>query len=237
MGHAPDWLRGSMKKSAGTKIKPSHKNPGNPFHGPNAVRNESGSKPVQRFADGGEVFSGDKVGFWERLKAGNIDEPGSEAYNRWGAGKVDQSDAETNRLARHVKVDSDTPASHSGNAPEGDVEYTPPTRRAAMDEGTSDNERSNLSNARSKPVAETPRAKTRKEKGAELVATAKRLDRENSTGDTGMPTDRKSESTIDASVARASEHTMDRSKRSYAQKQSDSYIAKRKAAMKEAWWK
>ena len=28
------------------------------------------------------------VGLWERLKAGNIDEAGSEAYNRWGQGKT-----------------------------------------------------------------------------------------------------------------------------------------------------
>ena len=27
------------------------------------------------------------VGFFERLRAGNIDQPGSEAYNRFGAGR------------------------------------------------------------------------------------------------------------------------------------------------------
>jgi len=31
----------------------------------------------------------DDVGLWERLKAGNIDQEGSEAYNRWGKGKAD----------------------------------------------------------------------------------------------------------------------------------------------------
>ena len=29
------------------------------------------------------------VSLWERLKAGNIDQAGSEAYNRWGQGKAD----------------------------------------------------------------------------------------------------------------------------------------------------
>jgi len=29
------------------------------------------------------------VGLWERLKAGNIDQEGSEAYNRWGKGKAE----------------------------------------------------------------------------------------------------------------------------------------------------
>ena len=29
------------------------------------------------------------VGLWERLKAGNIDQEGSEAYQRWGKGKAE----------------------------------------------------------------------------------------------------------------------------------------------------
>lgn len=37
--------------------------------------------PVRKMAEGGSV------GFWERLRAGNIDEPGSEANMRWGSGK------------------------------------------------------------------------------------------------------------------------------------------------------
>lgn len=35
---------------------------------------------------GGVVYPADHVGLWERLRAGNIDQPGSPAYNRWGAG-------------------------------------------------------------------------------------------------------------------------------------------------------
>jgi hypothetical protein len=35
---------------------------------------------------GGIVYPADLAGFWERFRAGNIDAPGSEAYNRWGAG-------------------------------------------------------------------------------------------------------------------------------------------------------
>ncbi len=34
-----------------------------------------------------EVPTGDNVGLWDRLKAGNIDARGSEAYNRWGQGR------------------------------------------------------------------------------------------------------------------------------------------------------
>ncbi len=39
------------------------------------------------------------VGLIERLKAGNIDEYGSEAYNRWGRGKADGDAAELTREA------------------------------------------------------------------------------------------------------------------------------------------
>lgn len=84
--------------------------------------------PVRKFADGGsvddetynseqyqadkkaglEASRNEKVGLWERLKAGNIDDPSSEAYRRFGAGRgqaermksmPDESAAETNRLA------------------------------------------------------------------------------------------------------------------------------------------
>lgn len=34
------------------------------------------------------VATGDSVSLIERLKAGNIDQVGSEAYNRWGAGRA-----------------------------------------------------------------------------------------------------------------------------------------------------
>lgn len=42
----------------------------------------------------------DTVGLIERLKAGNIDQVGSEAYNRWGAGKVA---GEASELARESR--------------------------------------------------------------------------------------------------------------------------------------
>lgn len=56
---------------------------------------KSSAKPA-KYADGGEIgdkerglaaSAGEKVGFWERLKAGNIDDPNSEAYKRFGAGR------------------------------------------------------------------------------------------------------------------------------------------------------
>jgi hypothetical protein len=53
------------------------------------------TKKIKRFESGGvsdkdrglEASKEDKVGFFERLRMGNIDEEGSEAYNRFGAGR------------------------------------------------------------------------------------------------------------------------------------------------------
>lgn len=54
-------------------------------------------KKVKRYQEGGEAelkarglesSKGDKVGFFERLRMGNIDDPSSEAYRRFGAGRA-----------------------------------------------------------------------------------------------------------------------------------------------------
>jgi hypothetical protein len=100
----PDWLRQDMKKSGSSKPATGKKDMGSLFHGPK----------VQKYADGGEVealkteglkaSAGEKVGFFERLRMGNIDEPGSEAYNRFGAGR---GAAEANRNAQSYEQTDD----------------------------------------------------------------------------------------------------------------------------------
>jgi hypothetical protein len=53
------------------------------------------SKKIKRFREGGvsdkdsglKASKGEKVGFFERLRMGNIDDEGSEAYRRFGAGR------------------------------------------------------------------------------------------------------------------------------------------------------
>jgi hypothetical protein len=53
------------------------------------------TKKIKRFQEGGmsdkdrglEASKDDKVGFFERLRMGNIDDEGSEAYRRFGAGR------------------------------------------------------------------------------------------------------------------------------------------------------
>lgn len=95
-GKVPEWARQDMRKSAGYGCKPGIKQMGSPFHG---------AKPqVRHYADGSEggvkaddeatlkseglkASEGDKVGFFERLRMGNIDDPNSEAYRRFGAGR------------------------------------------------------------------------------------------------------------------------------------------------------
>lgn len=95
-GKVPEWARQDMRKSAGYGCKPGVKQMGSPFHG--AKTNQAkGEIEVEFYADGGEVETlkqeglkaseGEKVGFFDRLRAGNIDDPSSEAYKRFGAGR------------------------------------------------------------------------------------------------------------------------------------------------------
>lgn len=96
MGFVPKWSRDNQKKtSQRTYSQGEVKQLPSLFHG---AKDAQFSAP-NLFADGGEVSEevlkseglkaseGENVGFFDRLKAGNIDEPGSEAYNRFGAGR------------------------------------------------------------------------------------------------------------------------------------------------------
>lgn len=119
MAEKGNWQSQNMKKS-GVVAGPSSMNSkitGNSFH----CGNPKVSKPtVRNYADGGMVeseasdkaaglkaSSGESVGFFERLRMGNIDQPGSEAYNRLGAGRaqLDRMDAE----AEEVRAANRTP--------------------------------------------------------------------------------------------------------------------------------
>jgi hypothetical protein len=106
MGYVADWNRQNMKKtgSKGPTTKESRKDLGSLFHSSPAP--QSKAKPV-RLADGDteetykarglQASANDKVGFFERLRMGNIDQEGSEAYNRFGAGRAKGDDAQTAR--------------------------------------------------------------------------------------------------------------------------------------------
>jgi hypothetical protein len=51
---------------------------------------DAAKAPAASEAPSAPVVGGSEdVGLWERLKAGNIDQEGSEAYKRWGKGKAE----------------------------------------------------------------------------------------------------------------------------------------------------
>lgn len=111
MADVQSWQRQNMKKSGAepaphemnAKLACGHgtMNPkiAKPTFASNSV-GKTAARPIAHFADGGEVdeavlkseglaaSANDKVSLWERIKAGNIDDPKSEAYNRFGAGRA-----------------------------------------------------------------------------------------------------------------------------------------------------
>lgn len=99
-GKVPEWARQDMRKSSAAAPKEGVRQMPSPFHG----------AKVQKFADGGEVETlkqeglkaseGEKVGFFERLRMGNIDDPKSEAYTRFGAGRGQEARMQKQEDAR-----------------------------------------------------------------------------------------------------------------------------------------
>lgn len=103
-GKVPEWARQDMRKSAGYGCKPGIKQMGNPFHGAKQVRHyadgsvggvkaddeatlkQEGLDVSNKEAEGRSTWENMKAGFG-RLFEGNIDDPGSEAYRKYGAGR------------------------------------------------------------------------------------------------------------------------------------------------------
>lgn len=113
MADIQDWQRQNQSKNGGAQPAPHQMNPKTMAYG--SSMNSKIAKPthdcggmvksqgmanggmVRGYADGGEVddkaaglaaSANEKVGFFERMRMGNIDEEGSEAYNRFGAGRA-----------------------------------------------------------------------------------------------------------------------------------------------------
>lgn len=131
-GKVPEWARQDMRKSAGYGCTPGVKQMGNPFHGAKQVRHyadgsEGGVKAddeatlkqegldiSNKEAEGRSTWENMKAGFG-RLFEGNIDDPNSKAYQKYGAGRgkdvragaqEDAKFAEVNRLANE-RADKD----------------------------------------------------------------------------------------------------------------------------------
>lgn len=69
--------------------------------------NEGGKTEEQYKKEGLEASKGDKVGFFERLRMGNIDAPGSEAYQRFGAGRGRMEEESRKPVPESAKESSD----------------------------------------------------------------------------------------------------------------------------------
>lgn len=144
MADVQSWQRQSMRKdgacepaaskSDGKSVYPMGKtaqmNPkiAAPTYGLGNLASANMKKPKVYMADGGDVTeaadkeaglaasSGEKVGFFERLRMGNIDDPGSEAYRRLGAGRGREDRAEVIRIAnRAAAAEESRNSSSSGN--------------------------------------------------------------------------------------------------------------------------
>lgn len=91
-------------------------------------------KKAKRYDEGGEVelkkrglelSKDDKVGFVERLKMGNIDDPRSEAYRRFGAGRA------------KMEIEAQTPVPEMGSDYSGRNMKSPEVEKTAEDRGDS----------------------------------------------------------------------------------------------------
>lgn len=132
MAEKGNWQSQNMKKS-GVVAGPSSMNSkitGNSFHSGSAKI----AKPtVRNYADGGMVESeasdkaaglnasaGEDVGFFKRLTMGNIDDPTSEAYARFGAGRA-KADRDMESEAAAMKVVDSARAQSAAKASETDL--------------------------------------------------------------------------------------------------------------------
>lgn len=96
-------------------------------------------KKVKRYQEGGEAelkkrglesSKGDKVGFLERLKMGNIDDPRSEAYRRFGAGRAKMDIEAITPVPESAKESSD----YSGRSTTklSEIKESPKSEEASM---------------------------------------------------------------------------------------------------------
>lgn len=140
MADIQDWQRQNQSKGGGAQPTPHQMNPKTMAYG--GSMNSKIAKPthdcggmvksrgmanggmVRGYADGGEVedkaaglaaSANEKVGFFERMRMGNIDEPGSEAYNRFGAGRA-KADRDMASEAAAMKAVDDARSKEAASA-------------------------------------------------------------------------------------------------------------------------
>ncbi len=129
MAEIKDWQRQNMKKSGPDGLSCGSMHP-----------KLGGS--VLKMADGGDVSealdkeaglkasANEKVGFFERLKMGNIDDPKSEAYNRFGAGRAKADRDEQSRKDEYAALNA---AASKKEEPRANLDLPSDDARAGMD--------------------------------------------------------------------------------------------------------
>jgi gas vesicle protein len=142
-------------------------------------------KKFKRYDEGGEVAEAsakqrgldisnkeEPVGFFERLRMGNIDQPGSEAYNRFGAGR-----------GRSAQSDSSTPVSVDESMPVARPSMKPNPMIAAGEEQGKRQPSGDASVAedysgpRTKPIVTTPVKPSAPKKTPESMPVPRLMDR------------------------------------------------------------
>lgn len=144
-----EWWRQNMKKGGASSVTAEKHSGGlhSKIAAPSMKMGSSfHSKPMAKFADGGMVdeeklkqeglasSKDEKVGFFERIKAGNIDDPNSEAYKRFGAGraKMDRELDAATKEADDLRAKSATKAKDDADFDEVDKSFK--TTRAVSGE-------------------------------------------------------------------------------------------------------
>jgi hypothetical protein len=108
------------------------------------------TRKFRKFSQGGEAADkeaglkaskDEKVGFLERMRMGNIDEEGSEAYNRFGAGRA-KADRDAKSEAAAMKA---VDMSRAAAAKARDADDEKPSKTSKMDELEEANQRDAIS--------------------------------------------------------------------------------------------
>jgi len=145
-GRVADWNRQSMKKDGS---KPTHgvRDMGSLFHSKAPVMLADGGQAdeAQMKQRGLDASNKEKpTGFFQRLREGNIDDPNSMAYKKYGAGRG-RMEAELDKAEAEMKA-------NQANARSGTIE----SRQAARDDADFDAVSRDFGNARA--VAGAPAA-------------------------------------------------------------------------------
>lgn len=97
---------------------------------------EGGKTEEQYKKEGLESSKGDKVGFFERLTMGNIDDPRSEAYRRFGAGRAKMDEEAKKPVPETSKTSSDYSGRNAKSYGDDgmDVPHSSPTSKTASED-------------------------------------------------------------------------------------------------------